>query len=173
MKDAQGNPGKRRRAPAADDRTQPARAAVPAELSTPAKAIWRRVADQIRPMQFVREQDREALKRYCELLAGWWKMSREIRKGGEVYWTESLHGRMKRINPAFIVRDRIEARLEAIEDRFGFTPRSRQQIMAHLAGLGQKHPGADLFGEDIAAGQSDQPSPAAPEDVDRPLGFLN
>jgi P27 family predicted phage terminase small subunit len=84
-------------------------------------------------MNWLRETDVPAFTRLCVYLAEWAELEARIRKNGFTYETNSRHGKMLRIHPDFQARDRIEGRLEALEDRFGLTPAMRQKLMVALA----------------------------------------
>ncbi len=177
LKQAQGNPGKRRlvdpppaAAPAPGARRAPSRAA-PKNLSPTARKTWARVTEYLAPMQFIRLQDREALSRYCEHLALWWGLKAKVSVRAIVQKTRSRHVTMDRLDKGFLALMMIDKRLVELEDRYGLNPRARQQIMAQIANLGTRHPGADLFGQ----GDPAQPTlPAADGDPDAasPIGCL-
>src|SRR5690606_3619285 len=115
------------------DTLAPAKLTAPKELTKAAKEIWDRTAAPLARINFLRETDRAAFARYCHHLAEWWTLTRQLRKDGLTYVTTSNHGTMKRLNPDFVARQRIEDRLETLEDRFGLTPAARQQILQRLA----------------------------------------
>lgn len=165
--EAKGNPGRRRRArhpPAAET---PTSGGPPPELDGDARRIWLAVAPELTRLNFLRDIDRQAFARYCVHLARWWELTQDIALHGETYVTESNHGTMERVRPAFIVRERIEKRLEVAEDRFGLNPASRQQIMQRLAGLVPPAPTGNLFQGEGEDASSDRP-PAPPS----PVGLL-
>ena len=132
VKDAKGNPGKRKitRTP---DAVPGLPVDAPKHLPAKAKKVWAALAPQLRQLKFLRATDQEAFTRYCAHLAEYWSLSVDLKKEGTTYETESRHGRMHRINPKFLVRERLENRLEALEDRFGLNPRARQQILQQMA----------------------------------------
>lgn len=164
MKEAKGNPGRR------PVHTAPAEAlpilgeAAPKELNAAGKAAWNKLTPHLREMRLTRATDQTALARYCNHVARYWKLERAIRKDGEVYLTETNHGSMKRINPAFAVQDRVEKRMEALEDRLGLSPRARQEILARLS--------ADAAAASAIRAGASPHTPAAPHDPDSPLGLL-
>lgn len=172
VNDAKGNPGRRRRAspPATDAAEGRAKSTAPPELADQARQIWDAIAPELTRLNFLRDIDRQAFARYCVHLARWWELTKDLAANGETYVTESNHGTMERVRPNFIVRERLEKRLEVAEDRFGLNPASRQQIMQRLAGLVPPAPTGGLFegrgGED-GSSDSDR-APAAPS----PIGLL-
>lgn len=163
VKEAKGNPGRRRIASAASDARDRATAA-PAELADAARKVWDRLAPELSRLKFLRETDRNAFARYCEHLARWWDLTRALRDEGEVYLAKSEHNPegLWRVNAKFLVRERIEKRLEPLEDRFGLSPMARQQILQRLAGMTiGPAPAGDMFAEG-------QPKPAEAPPQARP-----
>lgn len=138
--------------------------------------IWQRLAPPLRDRRLLTQADAETFARYCRNFARWLKMQAELDKAGETYESESAHGKLKRVNPAFLIADRVERQLLAIEDRFGLNPAERQRIFAARA-AGAGAPG-DLFGnlpqpsEHRAGDPAAEPAQAA-EPEQGPVGFLN
>lgn len=139
LKEAQGNPGRRKLvtkenpAAKAADENLPAVGGVPSQLSRDGKKIWQELVPTLSQIRFVRSTDRQMLARYCENLAEWWAATKRLRKEGTTYWTKSNHGDLKRINPDFTVQDRLDRRLIALEDRIGLSPQARQNLLLKLA----------------------------------------
>lgn len=132
LKRAKGNPGKR--ALAAPLEASPVTLKAPAKLSAAALAVWRETATELERMNFLRPTDRNAFARYCETVAEYWRVSTSLRRlKSNTYETDTLHGRMLRIHPDFLVQDRLFKRLTDLEDRFGLSPAARQAIMLRLA----------------------------------------
>ena len=131
--EAQGNPGRRRILKAPEVGT--GSVAPPKELTAAAKRIWQDLAPSLTSLKFLRETDRPAFTRYCLHLSDWFRLTIDLRKEGETYESVSAHNPdgMLRVNPKFLIRERVEKRLEVLEDRFGLSPASRQQIMQRLA----------------------------------------
>jgi hypothetical protein len=92
---------------------------------------------------------------------------------GETYESESAHGKLKRVHPAFLIADRTESKLLSAEDRFGLNPAERQRLFAARAS--QPFTG-DLFGAPpagpMAKGGKRQAEARAAGDAS-PVGFLN
>ncbi|CCG42173.1 phage terminase small subunit P27 family [Magnetospirillum molischianum] len=168
VKEAKGNPGRRKTAAVADVSAD-LHTGAPPELSPGARKIWDALAPELARMKFLRETDRAAFARYCVYTAQWWDLTTSIAELGETYETVSAHGTMQRINPKFAVRERIENRLEALEDRFGLNPASRQQILQRMAGITPPPPPGGLFdrGQDGASSSEQAPQPAP-----SPIGLL-
>lgn len=171
LKQARGNPGKRpiaeAAAPPEPPPAKPVRFKPTARLSARGKKIWTALAEELVRLNFLRSTDLPAFERYCYELDRYWTIASKLKAKGqarEVYWTDSQHGRMMRINPWFAVQDRIARRLESMEDSFGLSPAARQRIMQQMAIAPSLFPpgaeaGADTPDED-SAGET-QPQPGA------------
>ncbi len=172
LKALQGNPGKRAQPapPAEPDPEPPAQppetaSTAPKHLSDAAARVWATLAPHLTRLKFLRVTDQEAFARYCEHIARYWHLTRALATTGETYETETKHGRMRRINPEFLVRDRIERQLESLEDRFGMSPRARQQILQQMAAATPALP----FGDPPGREAEHAPEPPSPS----PVGVLN
>ena len=170
VKEAKGNPGRRRIATGVLEARELA-AAAPPELAAAARQVWERLAPELARLKFLRETDRGAFARYCEYLAGWWIFTAALRTEGETYLAKSEHNPdgLLRINPKFLLRERLERHLVNLEDRFGLSPMARQQILQRLAGIlpiAREQP-------DMLAGAAAQ-APAAPPQAPAasPVGLL-
>lgn len=167
-KEAAGNPGKRRIAKTPDSLPS-ASLPAPKFLSKQAKIVWDRAAPGLIKINFLRATDIDAFARYCEHVAEFWMLTRRLRRDGLTYWTDSNHGKLKRLNPDFQARDRIERQLVPLEDRFGLSTAARQQIMQRLADRIPMDPGM----QNRAENQGDMLSAQSGQDEDTPVGFLN
>jgi len=132
------------------------------------RKYWSEVAGYLIDARIVRVSDRNALARYCETLADYVAVTRELDGQGHVYWTESNHGKMQRISPWFAVQERLVKRLQDLEDRFGLSPASRQQIVARMAAGSQA---AMNFAQPTDPAPTD--APAAPPEATNPIDFFN
>lgn len=170
VKQAKGNPGRRKIVDAPDAPAAPV--AAPKDLSAAARKVWNQLAPELSRLKFLRPSDQQAFSRYCEHLAKWWELTKDLRKEGETYGTNSAHGSMLRVNPKFIVRERVEKRLEALEDRFGLSPAARQQILQRLAAINVPlTPAGSLFDRtENTGGEAPAPQDAAP--AGSPIGLL-
>lgn len=137
----------------------------PHKLNRDERRVWDKLAVELTRMNLVKTTDLEALARYCYQLDRWWKLSRRLKKEGEVYISDSRHGKMQRLHPLFHATMRIDQRLEAYEDRFGLSPSSRQRLLLGLAN--QLPPGkpGELF--------ENKGEQAPPPDSESPVGLLN
>lgn len=156
--EAKGNPGKRRRAAVAVEPGPIGQIKPLSKLTPSAVAVWKAIAPDLERMNFIRATDRELFGRYCQTVVEYWEVTKALRAEQVVYWTETNHGKMKRINPLFAVQDRLAARLMPMEDRLGLSPQSRQQIMLRLS--------------NTAAPQLPFDQPAAEPDAMPEVGFL-
>lgn len=170
IKQAKGNPGRRKIVTTPDAAPQMGNRP-PEELWAAGKRIWNQLAPDLMALKFLRSTDRPAFTRYCEHLAKWWELTRDLRKEGETYMSKSEHNPdgMMRVNPKFLIRERIEKRLEALEDRFGLSPAARQQILQRLALTPVAAPAGALF-EGAASTPGTVPPPAT--DTASPIGML-
>ena len=141
VRDAKGNPGKRAKPVVDAAAMKPGGIIKPlAKLTPAAAAIWQSLGPDLERLNFIRGTDRELFGRYCQTVVEYWEATRHLRLEGSVYWTETLHGKMKRINPYFLVQERLAARLVPMEDRLGLNPASRQQLLIRLSTLNPQLP---------------------------------
>lgn len=171
VKRAKGNPGRRRLPDATADATADlVSTAAPSELAKDAQAIWSRIAPELARLRFLRETDRGAFSRYCEHLAKWWELTKALRKEGETYLSTSDHNPdgLMRVNPKFLIRERIEKRLEVLEDRFGLSPAARQQILQRFAAGYAPPPPGGMFDQPPAVATPEAP----PRPAASPVGLL-
>jgi P27 family predicted phage terminase small subunit len=182
VKEAKGNPGRRPIGadPVTDDQagashgeitTAPNDVVPPVWLKGKALDVWNRIGPRLVKMRLLSPIDAEPFARYCRNFARWEKMQTELDERGETYESESQHGKLRRIDPSFMIADRLERSLMAIEDRFGLSPSERQRVYAARAA----NPNAtDLFGWPIAGGKAKKPDEDAPvRGKSSPVGLLN
>jgi len=139
----QGNPGHRTivktpdaDAASSDPTMQPSppasNAAAPEWLDEMGHKVWQLYMPRLKGMGYVKDTDMLAFARLCDHTARWLRLRDKVDAVGESYETESRHGKMQRINPDFAAMLRIEEKMVQLEDRFGLTPSSRQQILARF-----------------------------------------
>jgi P27 family predicted phage terminase small subunit len=169
VKEAKGNPGKRRVAKdtavalAATGGVEP-----PVWLKDEGLKVWARLAPNVVRLKLLTPVDAEAFGRYCRNLARWLKMQKRLDEVGEIYVIETASGEVRRPDPSFIIADRIERQLLAAEAVFGLNPAERQRIFASRTMT--PDPAGDLFGRrEVEAAQpvAAQAKPAGP------VGLLN
>lgn len=175
VKLAKGNPGRRPvgAEPAGIVDDSGASVPPPGWLKGDGLAIWQRMAPRVAAMKLLGPLDAEPFGRYCQNFARWVKMQKILDRDGEFYESESQHGKLKRIEPAFAIADRLEKHLASAEDRFGLNPSERQRIFAARAAAGT--PG-DLFdrrhADDKPASRPGEPQPAEPQKPRSAIGYL-
>lgn len=161
--EAKGRPDHRKPLGSQADSAEPARDAAPRGLPAKARAIWNALAPELASLNLLRKPDEPAFQRYCQLVAEWQRAMRHCEDDGAVYVSRSKHVSIKRVNPWFLVMTRLERHLVDLEDRFGLSPRARQQILLQLAAK----PATE---QRFPLGEPDQPRT---DNAETPLGILN
>jgi P27 family predicted phage terminase small subunit len=144
----------------------------PSWLKKEGRRIWDRIAPTLTVMKLLNAADAQTFGRYCRNFARWLDMQSRLDKTGEIYAIETASGEVRRADPAFLIADRLEKMLLAVEDRFGLNPAERQRIFAARAQSGARDlfsPGADEKRPGDPAAKAAEP--ATPEDS--PVGLLN
>lgn len=146
-----------------------AKGAAPTWLVGEGLAIWKRMAPGLRTARLLQAPDEMAFARYCRNFAAWLKLRKQLDKDGFTYdASTTTGGTLRRADPNFLIADRLERQLLAVEDRFGLNPAERQRLIAARA----QHGTGGLFDPPAApAGATPATAPAKP--VDAPTGFLN
>lgn len=142
LKMAQGNPGRRPlhdvqdKAPVAGSKANFRFA----KLTKHGRDVYSIISSELRRLNFVKTSDEMLVLRYADAIARYWRVTNELNKlGSEHYESPSIAGgTMYRIRPQFIVQQRLEMRIEAMEDRLGLSPMARQQFLSRLASLGMQ-----------------------------------
>jgi P27 family predicted phage terminase small subunit len=166
LQDAKGNPGRRRRASIVAPPASTWDVKAPVKLTGDAARVWAHLAPELERMKFLRPTDAQAFARYCRDVAHYWDVTQRLDEAGDTYVSESVHGRMLRINPHFVIQERLGRRLQEAEDRFGLSPAARQSIMLRLA---QQLPSQPNLPNTAPA----QPLPENPAGVGSPIGALS
>lgn len=182
VKEAKGNPGRRpigadpvigdgNQAAGKSERVLPAPVEAPIWLTGDGLGIWDRLAPRLVAMKLLSQVDAEAFGRYCRNYARWIRMQDQLDREGEVYESESQHGKLKRAHPSFLIADRLERQLQAVEDRFGLNPAERQRLYAARANAPANIPGELPLGyppvPKTPAASTPRSGPGSP------VGFLN
>lgn len=159
-------------APVADRGPKPEASTLdpPTWLKAEALDVWNAMAPRLIGLRLLSLADVETFGRYCRNFARWLKLQAELDKDGVTYESESAHGKLKRVNPAFMAADRLERMLLAGDDRFGLNPAERQRIMMARANrpstddpLGVGAPAPRREGDPAAsASQAAEPPKASP-----------
>lgn len=140
--------------------------------------VWERLSPRLIQLRLLQVADVETFARYCRNFARWLKLQAAMDSDGEVYETTSKHmeGTLRRINPAFMVSDRLERMLLATEDRFGLNPAERQRLFQSRANK-VPTPGELPFDQGAPAKRDGDAAasaaPAAEPATDSPVGFLH
>ena len=152
----------------------------PAWLLKDGLKIWERLAPTLRVAKLLTAADGETFGRYCRNFARWLKMQKTLDEEGEcyevpTYGAEGVEGgKLKRAHPAFLISDRLERQLLALEDRFGLSPAERQRIFVARSQTGVT---GDLFSPQKEAERRPGDAAAQPaepaEPIQSPIGLLN
>lgn len=173
LKAAQGNPGNRPLVPQPLSESAPASGPVAlpfAKLSADALTAYTIVGAELRHLNFIRSTDEPLLLRYCDALARFWRVTRELDElGGETYDCPTTTGAtMLRMRPQFMVQERLSKRLESMEDRLGLSPMARQQYLLRMAQGAPRLP----LGDAPSKRNADDTDQGDPPRADTPFGFL-
>lgn len=142
----------------------------PSWLKGEGLGIWEKRGPILRDMRLLGPADEPAFARYCRNFAKWLQLRAQLDRKGYTYEAVTTGGgKLRRADPAFLVADRLERQLLALEDRFGMSPSERQRIMTQRAApsQGTLFPGQPK-GDDPAATPAEAAQP-----VESPLGMLN
>lgn len=152
------------------DQVQEGGTKAPAWLKGEGLAIWQKRGPVLRQARLLAASDELAFARYCRNFALWIKLRADLDKRGYTYDASTTNGgTLRRADPSFLIADRVERQLLAVEDRFGLSPSERQKIMAARA----NQPTGGLFGDERAAADpAAQPAEAATPEAS-PIGLLN
>jgi len=85
VKEAKGNPGRRRIGADPVDTSQTGGVAPPSWLKGDALAVWNRLAPNVARLKLLTPVDAESFARYCRNLSRWLKMQDVLDKEGETY----------------------------------------------------------------------------------------
>ncbi|MBK8196992.1 MAG: phage terminase small subunit P27 family [Acidobacteria bacterium] len=123
---------------------------IPEELCPASRAVWAHLAPDLVKMGRVKRTDRQALTRYCDLVAEYWAMSNQIRAEGSTILVPTIAkdgdgkaGAMWRRHPLLAERRALAGALKDLEDRFGMSPLARANLTLKL--LGRSGGDGDLF----------------------------
>lgn len=138
----------------------------PAWLKGEGLEIWAKRGPILRDMRLLTAADEPAFARYCRNFAKWQQLRGQLDRRGYTYdATTTSGGKLRRADPTFLIADRLERQLLALEDRFGMNPAERQRIMAQRAQPGR--------GELPFERPADDPALPAAQPIDSPIGALN
>ncbi|MBI1401445.1 phage terminase small subunit P27 family [Hyphomonas sp.] len=141
--------------------------AVPHQLTAEGKEVWARIVPALNRIGRVKQTDREALTRYCDMVGAYWKMSLQIATEGStmlvptVAKDESGAGAMWRRHPLLSERRAMAKALEGLEDRFGMSPRARIELVNRQLGRTPAGGGELPLDGDADGDNADNANPAA------------
>jgi len=99
-------------------------------LNEQARAIWAKLAPDMRNLKFLRRTDELAFSRYCDAYARWMSVTASLDELTSVtYTTISKHGELKRLDPLLMAQDRLNKILLQFEDAFGLKPDARLRLI--------------------------------------------
>lgn len=143
----------------------------PAWLKGEGLAIWQKRAPALRAARLLQAPDELAFARYCRNFALWLKMRERLDKVGYTYdATTTNGGKLRRADPSYLISDRIERQLLAVEDRFGLNPAERQRLMVQRAAGGAQ---GQLPLDQPRTGEGAAPAAQAATPIRSPIGMLN
>lgn len=178
LKEAQGNPGKRKVVVAPQSAAPVLDMPPPETLRRGAWPIWIELVRVLKEMKLFRVSDRYALEVYCDAVHDFHRATKALATRGDFYKTESNHGTMLRTHPMHGVKDRAIRRMEKYEPQFGLTPRARQELLFKLAVTPAQPdlPGTPAQPSPANANTSDatggEPAPTSAADDTGPTAFL-
>lgn len=160
---AKGNPGRRPRAKVPAEPVVSAGGLVsPLPLNADESAMWRVVVSHMEALNLIRPSDAVSVARYACYLVDWIKHRQQIDREGATNLVKSNHNPegLIRKHPLLDLLNSLESRLIALEDRYGLSPRSRQELLLQVSrGVPSQN---DLY----------QPAANPAESSDGPLGIL-
>ncbi len=133
-----GNPGKRGPLAIAPLAVMPALEVMPPDdMSEDAKTVWMMLAPDLIAMKILRRTDALTFAVFCESFAEYAKARRQLAREGYTYEAETIAGgKMRRVNPRFIILDRARRIILQYAAQFGLTPVDRFRVIQNLAGRG-------------------------------------
>jgi P27 family predicted phage terminase small subunit len=148
-----GNPGKRGPNPSgpSPERRAPT---CPSHLCPPAKAEWKRLANQLTVLRILTELDRAALAAYCQAYGRWVEAERKLQ---ETPMLLKLPSGYVQQNPWLTIANKQLELMHKYLTEFGLSPVARSRVS--LAGAGSKPWTAGKF-----AGLLGAPRPWVPAD---------
>lgn len=142
----------------------------PAWLIGEGRDVWDRLAPRLRDQRLLNGTDEHVFARYCRNFAKWQQIRSQLDKKGYAYDAKTVGGgTLRRIDPLFMVADRLERQLLAVEDRFGMNPAERQRINAARANA----PAGSLFDDERRSDDPAAPAAEAADPIEGPVGLLN
>lgn len=127
LKAVAGNPGRRKL-----KKNEPTPEAgiprCPANLSTTAKRIWRRIAPELEKMGVLKLSDGLALEMLCDAYAEYRDARDIVEKNEPTYVSLTKNGLMHRTRPEVAIASDAYRRVKTMMTEFGLTPSSRSRV---------------------------------------------
>jgi P27 family predicted phage terminase small subunit len=130
LKDLAGNPGKRPL-----PKNEPKFSGVPtcpSHLDKRAKAEWKRMSKELRPLGLLTNADRAAFAIYCQMWSRWVQAEQKIAETAMTYTTHDANGKPKALiqSPYIGIANRAAEICHKFLTEFGFTPSSKTRVTA-------------------------------------------
>ena len=124
----------------------PAGTQPPYELTDRAREVWDRVTEQTDKIGLLTILDLDALAKYCELEAKWWKLQDRIEQDGMWIERRSQYDTWEVTAPWVKDQHAVFADILKLCKEFGFTPVARMNIIAPVKDKTGDHLEDFLFG---------------------------
>jgi P27 family predicted phage terminase small subunit len=130
LKDLAGNPGKRKL-----PKNEPKFSGIPTcpkHLDKMARAEWKRMAKELKPLGLLTNADRAAFAIYCAMYSRWVAAEEKITETAMVYTTHDANGKPKALiqSPYVGIANRAAEICHKFLTEFGFTPSSKTRVTA-------------------------------------------
>jgi P27 family predicted phage terminase small subunit len=131
LKELKGNPGKRP-LPKNEVKYSAAIPVCPSHLDKLARAEWKRMAAELKPLGLLTKADRAAFAVYCAMWSRWVQAEQKIAETGYAYTTRDAAGQPKAIiqSPYIGIANRAAEIMHKFLTEFGFTPSSKTRVSA-------------------------------------------
>ena len=130
LKELAGNPGKKPL-----PKHEPKFSGIPAcpsHLDKMARAEWRRMAKELKPLGLLTNADRAAFAIYCQMYSRWVQAEQKIAETAMTYTTHDANGKPKALiqSPYVGIANRAAEICHKFLTEFGFTPSSKTRVTA-------------------------------------------
>jgi P27 family predicted phage terminase small subunit len=128
LKELAGNPGKKPL-----PKNEPKFSGIPtcpSHLDKLARAEWRRMAKELKPLGLLTNADRAAFAMYCQMWSRWVQAEEKIAETAMVYTTHDANGKPKALiqSPYIGIANRAAEICHKFLTEFGFTPSSKTRV---------------------------------------------
>ena len=130
LKELAGNPGKKPL-----PKHEPKFSGIPTcpkHLDKLARAEWKRMAAELKPLGLLTSADRAAFAVYCAMYSRWVQAEEKIAETAMVYTTHDANGKPKALiqSPYVGIANRAAEIMHKFLTEFGFTPSSKTRVSA-------------------------------------------